>query len=100
MKMEKGMFLRILALALAAALACTAPAKADDFYKGKTVTITVGFTPGGGFDANARLVARFIGGHIPGNPNVIVVNTPGAASSMSVGRLDVNETTDGTFIDV
>lgn len=94
------MFLRILALALAAALACTGPAKADDFYKGKTVTITVGFTPGGGFDANARLVARFIGGHIPGNPNVIVVNTPGAASSMSVGRLDVNETTDGTFIDV
>ena len=89
----------ILCAALAAATLMPSPAAADDFYKGKTVTITVGFTPGGGFDANARLLARFIGDHIPGNPTVIVVNAPGAASAMSVARLDVNEATDGTFID-
>lgn len=89
----------MLCAALAAAVLMPSPASADDFYKGKTVTITVGFTPGGGFDANARLLARFLGNHIPGNPTVIVVNTPGAASAMSVERLDVNEATDGTFID-
>ena len=85
---------------LAAATLSPSPATADDFYKGKTVTITVGFTPGGGFDANARLIARFIGDHIPGNPTVIVVNTPGAASALSVEKLDVNEPTDGTYMDV
>ncbi len=92
--------MKTLDCAAALAIANLTPAAADDFYKGKTVTITVGFTPGGGFDANARLVARFIGDHIPGHPNVIVVNAPGAASSMSVERLDVNEPTDGTYMDV
>lgn len=96
--LRHGMAALIGAAALAAMSAV--PSQADDFYKGKTVTITVGFTPGGGFDANARLIARFIGNHIPGNPTVIVVNTPGAASAMSVERLDVNEPTDGTFMDV
>jgi tripartite-type tricarboxylate transporter receptor subunit TctC len=90
----------IAAAALLGANLLPSSASADDFYKGKTVTITVGFTPGGGFDANARLIARFIGNHIPGSPTVIVVNAPGAASSLSVEKLDVNEPTDGTVMDV
>jgi tripartite-type tricarboxylate transporter receptor subunit TctC len=85
--------------ALLAPAAFLSPAAAEDFYKDKTLKITVGFPPGGGFDANARLLARHIGRYIPGHPNVIVVNTPGAASATSVAHLDVNTPTDGTVID-
>jgi tripartite-type tricarboxylate transporter receptor subunit TctC len=49
-----------------------------DFYKGKTVTIEVGYGPGGGYDLTSRLIAQFLGKYIPGNPNVIVQNVPGA----------------------
>jgi tripartite-type tricarboxylate transporter receptor subunit TctC len=87
-----------LALAIAAPLVLAAPAAAQDFYKGKTVTIVVGFTPGGGFDLNARLLARHIGGHIPGNPDVIVQNMPGAASLKGVFYLDTTAPRDGTVI--
>ena len=48
------------------------PAKADavaDFYRGKTVTLVVGYGPGGGYDVYARLVGRHLGRHIPGNPD-------------------------------
>ena len=51
-----------------------------DFYRGKTITIQVGYGPGGGFDATARLLAQFYGKHIPGHPNVIVENVPGGGS--------------------
>ena len=45
-----------------------APADPADFYKGKTVEILVGFSPGGGYDAYARALSRSIGNHIPGKP--------------------------------
>jgi tripartite-type tricarboxylate transporter receptor subunit TctC len=90
---------RMTLAAFAAALGLSSPAAAQDFYKDKTLTIMVGFSPGGGFDVNARLLARHIGRYIPGGPTVIVVNAPGAASATSVVRLDVNLPTDGTFID-
>jgi tripartite-type tricarboxylate transporter receptor subunit TctC len=81
-----------------AALSIAVPAAAQDFYKGKTVTIVVGFTPGGGFDLNARLLARHMGRHIAGNPDVIVQNMPGAASLKSVLYLDTTAPRDGTVI--
>jgi tripartite-type tricarboxylate transporter receptor subunit TctC len=85
--------------ALAVAIfAAIAPAAAQDFYKGKTVTIVVGFTPGGGFDLNARLLARHMGRHLAGNPDVIVQNMPGAASLKSVLYLDTAAPRDGTVI--
>ena len=87
------------ALALGVAAAATlAPAAAQDFYKGKTVTIVVGFTAGGGFDLNARLLARHLGRHLAGNPDVIVQNMPGAASLKSVLYLDTTAPRDGTVI--
>lgn len=49
---------------------------ADDFYKGKTFTVMVGTRAGGGTDNAGRLVARFWGNHIPGNPKVLVRNKP------------------------
>ncbi len=87
----------VCALALSAGLA--APAQAQpDFYKGKTVNIIVGFTPAGGYDVNGRAVARHIGKHIPGNPNVIVQNQPGAGSLSAVRNLDATLPRDGTAI--
>ena len=52
----------------------------EPFYKGKTIRIVVGSTPGGFFDRWARLLARFMGKSIPGNPEIIVQNMPGAGS--------------------
>ena len=90
---------RIASVLLAACAAMAEiPANADDFYKGKTLTIVVGFTAGGGFDINARMLARHIGRHIPGNPDVIVQNMPGAASLKSVLYLDTTAPRDGTVI--
>jgi tripartite-type tricarboxylate transporter receptor subunit TctC len=74
------------------------PGKAEDFYKGKTLNIVAGYTPGGGFDANARLLSRYIGRHIPGKPEVIVTNMPGAASQTAVQYLDATAPRDGTVI--
>ena len=48
-----------------------------EFFKDKTVTFYVGLSPGGGYDLNARLVAKYIGKYIPGQPEVIVRNMPG-----------------------
>ena len=70
----------------------------EDFYKGKTLTIVVGYSAGGGYDQYARLVARHIGQHIPGIPNVIVQNMPGAASLTAVRYLDATAPKDGTVI--
>jgi hypothetical protein len=52
----------------------------DDFYKGKTIRIIVGFAAGGGFDTYSRVIGRHIGKHIPGNPSVVVENMTGAGS--------------------
>jgi tripartite-type tricarboxylate transporter receptor subunit TctC len=57
---------------------------AEEFYRGKTVTILVGFTTGGGYDLYARLLGRHIGRHIPGNPTIVVQNMPGAGSMKAV----------------
>src|SRR5947199_6165616 len=52
----------------------------EPFYKGKTIKIVVGFTPGGFYDRWARLLARYMPKYIPGNPNFLVQNMPGASS--------------------
>ena len=58
----------------------SAHAQADAFYNGKTVRIIVGFTPGGFYDRWARLLSRYMPKYIPGNPNFLVQNMPGASS--------------------
>jgi tripartite-type tricarboxylate transporter receptor subunit TctC len=69
-----------------------------DFYRGKQITFMVGSSPGGGYDAIARLVARHLGKHIPGNPNVIVQNTPGGGSITMSNRIYRGTAQDGTII--
>jgi tripartite-type tricarboxylate transporter receptor subunit TctC len=96
---KKQTFPCMLAAALGTIVAVV-PAAAEDFYRGKTLTIMVGFSPGGGFDINARVLARHIGRHIPGNPSVVVQNMPGAGSLTAVHYLDVTAPKDGTAIDI
>lgn len=69
-----------------------------DFYRGKSVTIMVGFAPGGGYDITARIVAKHLGKHVPGNPNVIVENRPGAGSLVAANLIYKGLRKDGTYI--
>ena len=89
-------------VALFAALGLTmAQAKADaaaDFYKGKTISLVSSSSPGGGYDAMARAVARFIGRHMPGNPTFIVQNMPGAGGILATNFLYNLAEKDGTVI--
>ena len=62
-------------------------AEAQSFYEGKTVRVIVGLAPGGGFDTYARVIARHMGRHIPGNPTVVVENMPGAGSLISANHI-------------
>jgi tripartite-type tricarboxylate transporter receptor subunit TctC len=89
--------LAVCALLAPLALAGTASAQ-QNFYAGKTINIVVGFTPGGGYDAYARLLARHYGRLIPGNPNVVVQNMPGAGSLLAVRNIDGPTPKDGTVI--
>jgi tripartite-type tricarboxylate transporter receptor subunit TctC len=73
-------------------------ADAGDFYRGKTVTIVVGYGPGGGYDLYARLLARHLGAHIPGNPSVIVQNMPGAAGMRAANYIAAAAPKDGTAV--
>jgi len=87
-----------LTFVLAPAFAFSA-AQADevaDFYRGKQVQLVVGFGPGGGYDIYARLLARHIGKYIPGNPNVVVQNMPGAGSLRAANYIYTVAPKDGT----
>lgn len=89
--------------ASAAVLLClnASIARADsvaDFYKGKTFTIIVGHQTGTGYDLYARTLARHIGRHIPGNPNVIVQNMNGASGLAALNYLANKAPKDGTYV--
>ncbi len=73
-------------------------ASADEFYRGKTISIVVGFGPGGGYDLYARLIAGTIGKYIPGQPSVIVQNMVGAGSIRAANHVYVQAPKDGTVI--
>jgi tripartite-type tricarboxylate transporter receptor subunit TctC len=68
----------IVSAAIIAAAAAGGPARAQDFYRGKTVTLFAGQPPGGGIDSEMRLVARFFGKFIPGEPSFLPMNMQGA----------------------
>jgi tripartite-type tricarboxylate transporter receptor subunit TctC len=75
------------------------PARAEtveEFYKGKTITLTVGADAGAGFDIFSRLLARHFGKYIPGHPTVIVRNMPGAGGLLEVNYLYSVAPKDGT----
>ncbi len=81
-----------------AALTATPALAQDSFYKGKNFTVVIGYSPGGGYDSYGRLLARHIGRHIDGKPEVIVQNLPGAGSLNAVRQLDATQPKDGTYL--
>src|SRR5579863_2639430 len=89
----------VLAVLLSAPASGAALAQSnEEFYRGKTLQIDVGFGPGGGYDLWARTLARHIGQHIPGHPAVLVQNIPGAGSLTALSRLYNTAPKDGTVI--
>jgi len=89
------------ALALLAIGGATGSAdEVADFYRGKRVTISIGYGPGGGYDTYAKLFARFFGEHIPGKPTVIAQNMPGAGSRNAANWLYKVAPKDGTALAV
>jgi tripartite-type tricarboxylate transporter receptor subunit TctC len=67
----------------------------NDFYKGKTITVYAGTTPGALYDQWSRLLAQYMGKHIPGNPDMIVQNMPGAGHKIAANYLYAKTKPDG-----
>jgi tripartite-type tricarboxylate transporter receptor subunit TctC len=88
----------IIPLCAAVALAARHPAAADDFYSGKTIQMVIGFSPGGGYDLYGRTLARYLGRHIPGHPQIVPENMPGAGSLKAVNYLYNVAPKDGSVI--
>jgi tripartite-type tricarboxylate transporter receptor subunit TctC len=72
----------------------------EQFYKGKAIDFVIGYPPGGSNDVYGRAIARHLGKHIPGNPNVIPKNTPGAGSFLAVNQIYNVSPKDGTVIGI
>src|SRR5215211_2502858 len=91
----------VLGAGLLLAAVAGAPAQAQsvaDFYKGKTVNVLIGVGVGGEYDLQARLVARHLGKHIPGNPLVVPQNMTGAGGIKMANYLFMQAAKDGTNI--
>ena len=90
--------LRPCAASLLAAAGQAAAQSVEPFYKGRTVTMLVGTSPGGINDISARLAARHLSRFIPGNPNIIVQNNPGGGGLVTANRLYFNSDKDGSVL--
>ena len=77
----------VLGLIVLVAATCPAASAQDDFYRGKTIRIVVGYSAGGGFDTYSRAIARHLAKHVPGKPAVIVENMPGAAGLIAANSI-------------
>jgi tripartite-type tricarboxylate transporter receptor subunit TctC len=64
-----------------------APSYSASLYEGKTITIIVGYKPGGGYDRYARLIGKHLPKYIPGSPGVIIQNMPGASSVIAANHV-------------
>jgi len=90
---------RLLLILLTMALAASASAQSvEEFYRGKTINLVIGFAVGGGYDLYGRHLARHIGKHIPGNPAVVPQNMPGAGSLKAANFIYSAAPKDGSAI--
>ncbi|HXV82730.1 MAG TPA: tripartite tricarboxylate transporter substrate-binding protein [Candidatus Binatia bacterium] len=83
----KFWFPAVIAAGLVLVGAAPSRSATDDFYKGKTIRIVVGFAAGGGFDTYSRVIGRHMGRFIPGNPSIIVENMTGAGSLVAANHV-------------
>src|SRR5260370_6635488 len=92
----------VLATCLCMLAPATAPAQSavEEFYKGRQVNLIIGYGPGGGYDITARLLARYLGNHIPGRPTVVAQNMAGAGSMRAANYLYVSAPRDGSTFGV
>lgn len=81
---------------IAAACSPTMAQTPEQFFAGKTITITIGFSPGGTYDLFGRMLSRHLGKHVPGKPTVIASNMPGAGSLTAANWLYRVASKDGT----
>ena len=93
----------LIAVYVTASVGASATASAqtpEQFYKGKTVDLVIGYPPGGSNDTYGRLLARHFGRHIPGAPNVVPKNTPGAGSFVAVNQVFNISPKDGSVVGI
>ncbi|MBI2180305.1 MAG: hypothetical protein HYU31_05735 [Deltaproteobacteria bacterium] len=88
----------VLVAALAFLAAPGFSASVEEFYRGRTIRIVVGFGPGGANDTNARLLQKVFSKYIPGNPTIVVENKPGGGSMLAANTVYNTEPQDGTVI--
>lgn len=100
--MFRSFSLRLAASGLMAVVMTSGLSAADEsvaqFYRGKQVTMLIGSSVGGGYDLYARLIARHLGKHVPGNPTIVPSNMPGAGSHSAAGHIYAVAPKDGTVI--
>src|SRR5262245_32300341 len=90
-----------LGLAGVALLAAQATALAQpvaDFYRGKTISLYVGFPPGGGYDLYGRVMLPYFSKHIPGNPTIVIKNMLGGSGIRAAGYMSTVTPQDGTSL--
>jgi tripartite-type tricarboxylate transporter receptor subunit TctC len=80
----------------ASAIECAAQDAVADFYRGKQMSIVVGFSPGGSSSLYAQALARHMGRHLPGSPNIIIQHMPGAGSLVAANHIYNAAARDGT----
>ena len=100
-RMKRSVGLGLLGGCCAMLMSFCAPALADqtdEFYHGKTISIYVGFPPGGGYDIYARVLARHFGDHIPGNPVILIKNMAGGSGVRAASYLTNATPQDGTSL--
>src|ERR1051325_2570790 len=88
-------------LLFAALTVAVTVAKADsvaDFYKGRTISLIIGYSVGGGYDAYARLLARYLGKHISGEPSIVPQQMTGAGSLRSANYIFSVAPKDGSVL--
>ena len=93
----------MLGLLVVAGLCAAAPAQAQavgELYRGKTLNMIVGVGAGGEYDLLARLMAKYLGRHLPGNPTAITQNLPGASGIKALNYLYNQAPSDGTYIEL
>src|SRR2546428_469007 len=101
--MQIPRMLRRLALLGAAMISTHAPALADpvaDFYRGKSISLYVGFPPGGGYDLYARVFAPYFSRHIPGNPSIVLKSMLGGSGMKAAGYMTTVTPQDGTSLGI
>src|SRR5579862_1809105 len=97
-------FVATISLAGLLSWATASPIDAADsveaFYEGKTITLNIGYGVGGGYDSYGRLAARYLGGHLPGNPSIVPKNQPAAGSLLLANELYATQPRDGTVLGI